>query len=236
MKTITKQKKKEKNEDEIKDNVEEIKKGNNKTKYEILKGCFHEDDYKKYKLIEELVDEKGYAYLTLEITKGRLVEVKTIKVNHIIGLRGSAFFVYNGELVFDYNKEENVRIGVDLNQSEYNFKIWNYPQQVPKKELEEMVERLVYKHYDDIYHLWMFQSDVDKYATKLDLNLESRINLHLIWLEFCQKQYIKHHKGKESPIIQDKINYLMSDARDYIGFKKYDKYLKQEKPPLYLLD
>ena len=196
---------------------------------EILKGCFHPDDFKKYLLLEEIIEDKGYGYLTVEITNGRWITVKTIKVDEIIAVRGSAFYIYNKEIVFEYHKEKNIRIGVDLNQKEYHFEYYNYPQEVSYEDLVEMTEQLVSKHYDDIYHLWMLQDDVDKFADKLDLNLKSRLNLHKVRLDFCQKQYVGNY-GFENPRISQLLTELKEDPRYFIGYKSYDKYLAEENP------
>lgn len=201
---------------------------------EILNGCFCEEDYHKYSLLEEIIAVKGYAYLTIEKSKGRFIKVYTIKVNEVRAIRGSAFFIYeheNGdkELIFEYHKEDNIRIGVDPEQKPYKFEYYNYPQNVSYEELYEMTERLVYKHYDDIYHLWMLQDDVDKFASKLDLNLPSRLRLHKIRLEFCQKQYVEKY-GFEGARINELLNELENDPREYLGYKTYARYLAEDNP------
>lgn len=199
----------------------------------ILDGCFHEDDYQKYQLLEEIIATKGYAYLTVEESNGRYIKVFTVKINEIRAIRGSAFFIYEDDigkhLVFEYHKEKNIRIGVDIEQKPYSFDYYNYPQNVPYDELLEMTERLVYKHYDDIYHLWMLQDDVDKFATKLDLNLSSRLNLHKIRLEFAQKQYVEKY-GFEGYRINELLKELEEDPREYLGYKTYAKYLAEDNP------
>ena len=202
---------------------------------EVLKGCFHKEDIKKYHILEDLINVKGYAYLTIEKSKGRFIKVYTIKVNEVRAIRGSAFFIYeheNGdkELIFEYHKsEDNIRIGVDPKQKPYKFEYYNYPQNVSYEELYDMTERLVYKHYDDIYHLWMLQDDVDKFASKLDLNLPSRLRLHKIRLEFCQKQYVEKY-GFEGARINELLNELENDPREYLGYKTYARYLAEDNP------
>ena len=163
----------------------------------------------------------------MEITNGRWVEIKTIPVEKVIGVRGTAFFIYNNEIVFSYYNEDNIRIGFDFNQKEYYLKYYKMPQEVSKEDLEEIVEQLLTEHYGDIYHLWMNHTDVDNFADKLDLNLNSRINLHKVYLEFCQKQYIRHN-GYENPILNDKMSELLGDVEYFLGKKNYKKYVDVE--------
>lgn len=196
---------------------------------EVLKGCFHKDDLKKYHILEDLIKVKGYAYLTVEISKGRHILIKTIKVDKIRAIRGTTFFLYDNEIVFEYDKEKNIRIGVDLEQNSYQFEYYNYPQAVSYEDLVEITEQLLKYHYDDIYHLWIDRMTVDKFADQLDLNLPSRINLHKVYLEFCQKQYVDHY-GVENRRITDLMNELKEDPRYYIGYHKYDRCLAEDNP------
>lgn len=199
---------------------------------EVLKGCFHKDDIKKYHILEDLIKVKGYAYLTVEISKCRHMLVETIKVDKIRAIRGTAFFLYDNKIVFEYNKEKNIRIGVDLEQKSYRFEYYDYPQNVPYDDLVEMTEQLLKHHYDDIYHLWIDRMTVDKFADQLDLNLPSRINLHKVYLEFCQKQYVEKY-GFEGARINELLNELENDPREYLGYKTYAIYLAEDNPITY---
>ena len=110
-----------------------------------LNGCFEPDDYEKYLFLEEIIRSKGYAYITIEKSKGRFVKIFTIKITEVRAVRGSAFFIYEDEigkhLVFEYHQEENIRIGVDPEQNPYTLEYYNYPKYVSYEELYEMTER-----------------------------------------------------------------------------------------------
>lgn len=194
----------------------------------ILEGCLPLENENLYKCIEDECLKKGFAYITVETVKGRFVEIKTIPVKKVIGLRGTVFFIYDNNIIFEYNNgEKNVRVGFDVNQKEYHLKYYREPADVSKEDLVEITEQLLSQHYNDIYHVWQNHTEVDEFANELDLNLASRIRLHQVYLEFCQSQY-KEKYDTENPIVNDKLDELLYNPSYFFGKKNYQKYLDEE--------
>ena len=93
-------------------------------KDKFIDGGIPLDDMELYQKVAEGVEENGYAYITVAITNGRLIEMKTIVIDQIYGVRGTVLFYYKKDLVFQYSGDKNIKIYYDETQEEYHFTVF----------------------------------------------------------------------------------------------------------------
>lgn len=187
------------------------------------------EDLQLYKKIAETIEEKGHAYLTIEIIKGRLTEISTILVDQILGSRGTVYFLYKKEIVGDYTHNENMNIYFDPRQIEYHIQVYNNKVNLTDIELEELIDKAITLNYNNLLFTFGTKTDVDDFADKLDLSYDSRCRLHLIVNRKLQDNYFRKY-NRLNPRLTAEIDLLETGQDEvYFGSECKKNYLNDEK-------
>lgn len=196
-------------------------------KDKFLDGGIPLDDMAMYEKVAQRVEENGYAYITVVITKGRLTEMKTIVVDQMYGVRGTVLFYYKKDLVFQYTHNKNIKVYYDETQEEYHFTVFKEKENYTRAELTELVDKTIEWNYNDILRCFGTLDDVNKFADKMDLNYATRVLLHIIICEKLQNNYYRKY-GVTNPRISEQLDLLKNDDTKFFGVNGKRKYLNSE--------
>ena len=196
-------------------------------KDEFLDGGIPLEDMAMYEKVAQRVEENGYAYITVVITEGRLIEMKTIVVDQMYGVRGTVLFYYKKDLVFQYTYNKNIKVYYDETQEEYHFTVFKEKENYARAELTELVDKTIELNYNDFLRCFGTLDDVNKFADKMDLNYATRVLLHIIICEKLQNNYYRKY-GVTNPRISEQLDLLKNDDTKFFGVNGKRKYLNSE--------